>query len=162
LTERAYHEQCDLGWNVLFRGFWTKSWRQAQEEEFAHMRGRELQDTGERWAAKTQLWYYDLFEFIWGLRNADEHGADFDTQRLIRVSKCERAIRRLYDKGNELPYAERHPFRDPIELLLQQPVSNQELWISKTGGYIEKALKRARARPRGQPAITTYFTQLHL
>jgi ribonuclease HI len=162
LVEKAYLEQEQLGWNVLFRGFWTTSWRLAQEEEFRNMRSRELQDTGDQWAAKAQLWYYHLFEFIWGLRNADEHGADIDTQRLIRLSKCERAIRRLYDKGENLPYAERHPFREPIESLLQQPVQNQELWISKTGGYLVKASKRARARPSGQPAITTYFTRLQL
>ena len=162
IVAQAYLEQTSLGWNVLFRGFWTTSWRQAQELVFSTMRGKDLQDTGEQWAAKTQLWYYNLFEFIWGLRNADEHGADIDTQRLIRISKCERAIRRLYDKGENLPYAERHPFRDPIENLLRQPVLNQELWISKTGGYLVKASKRARARPPGQPAITTYFTRLHL
>jgi hypothetical protein len=162
LVEKAYRQQEDLGWNVLFRGFWTTAWRQAQDEAFLTMRGRERHDTGEQWAAKVQIWYYDLFDHIWGLRNADEHGADVDTQRLIRISKCERAIRRLYDKGEDLPYAERHPFRDPIEDLLQQPVLNQELWISKTGDFLVKASKRARARPPGQPAITTYFTRLHM
>jgi ribonuclease HI len=162
LVAQAYREQNEIGWNVLFRGFWTSTWRLAQEEALRTMRGRERQDTGEQWAAKAQIWYYDLFDLIWGLRNADEHGADVDTQRLIRISKCERAIRRLYDKGEDLPYAERHPFRDPIEDLLQQPVLNQELWISKTGDFLVKASKRARARPPGQPAITTYFTQLHL
>jgi hypothetical protein len=161
LIKQAYCKQGVLGWNVLFRGFWTKLWRQAQEEEFKPMHEREIHDTGERWAAKTQLWYYDLFDHIWGLRNADKHGADLNTQRLICVSKCERAIRRLYDKGEDLPYAERPPFRDPIEDLLQQTVTNQELWITKTGGYLVKAFKRARARPVGQPAITNYFTQLH-
>ena len=119
------------------------------------MRGRENYDTVERWAAKTQIWFYDLFEHICGLRNADEQGTDIDTQRLIRVSKCKQAIRRLYDKGENLPYAERHPFRAPIEDLLQQPVLNQELWITKTGDYLVKAFKQARARPPGQPAITT-------
>jgi hypothetical protein len=67
LIKQAYCEHGSLGWNVLFRGFWTKSWRQAQEEEFESMRGREIHDTGERWAAKTQLRYYDLFDLIWGL-----------------------------------------------------------------------------------------------
>ena len=97
-----------------------------------------------------------------GLRNADEHGADVDTQRLIRILKYERVIRQLYVKGEDLPYAERHPFRDPIKELLQQPVLNQELWISKTEGFLVKAFKRAQARPRGQPLITTYFTRLHM
>ena len=61
LIKQAYREQNALGWNILFRGFWTKSWRQAQEEELKTMRGREIHNMGERWAAKTQLWYYDLF-----------------------------------------------------------------------------------------------------
>ena len=161
LISRAYQEQNELGWNVLFRGFWTKSWRMAQEEEFSNMRSRDVQDTGKRWAARTQLWYYDLFELIWGLRNADEHGADTDTQRLIRISKCERAVRRLYDKGEDLPYAERHPFRDSVEHLLNQSVVNQELWITKTSSYLDKAFKRARARPPGQLTITSFFPQLH-
>lgn len=34
LTARAYEEQTNLGWNVLFRGFWSHSWRLAQEEQF--------------------------------------------------------------------------------------------------------------------------------
>jgi hypothetical protein len=138
LIEQAYQEQSGLGWNALFRGFWTDKWRQAQELEFKHLRGRELKDTGERWAAKVQLWFYDLFELIWGLRNADKHGADMDTQRLIRVSQCKHAICRLYDKGEDLPYAERHPFQDPIDDLLSQSVMNQELWITKTESYVKK------------------------
>ena len=48
LIKHAYCEQEALGKNVLFRGFWTKSWRRAQEEEFITMRGREIHDTGER------------------------------------------------------------------------------------------------------------------
>ena len=161
LVAQVYAEQTELGWNVLFRGFWTNKWRQAQEEVFNNMQGRTRQDTGERWAAKAQKWYYDLFDLLWSLRNADEHGADADTQRLIRVSKCERTIRRLYDKGEDLPYAERHPFREPIEDLLLQTVTNQELWITQTNGYLARALQRARVRTNRQTAITSFFDRLH-
>jgi hypothetical protein len=38
---RAYVEQISLGWNLLFRGFWTISWRTAQEYEFFHCSLRE-------------------------------------------------------------------------------------------------------------------------
>ena len=144
----------------MFRGLWTTTWQAAQEESFQNMRNRTVHDSSERWAAKAQLWYYDLFDLIWGLRNADKHGSDTDTQRLIWLSKCERAIRRLYNKGENLPYAERHPFCEPIDDLQTQTVVNQELWISKTSGYMEKAFKRARAQPRGQPAITSFFAQV--
>jgi ribonuclease HI len=161
LTRQAYLEQTSLGWNVLFRGFWATSWRLAQEEQFRTYRSRERQDSGERWAARAHLWFYDTFNLLWGLRNDAEHGDDKDTQRLIRIAKCERAIRRLYDKGKDLPYAERHPFRDPIEDLLQQPIQMQELWIDKTEAYLRKAFQRERARPRGQPAITNFFARLH-
>ena len=159
LVAQAYEEQTELGWNVLFRGFWTTTWQAAQEEAYKSMRNRTIHDTSERWATKAQLWYYALFEHIWGLRNADEHGADIDTQRVIRLSKCERAIRRLYDKGEALPYAERHPFRTHIEEILQQTVVNQELWITKTGEYLARASTRFRARYMGQTAITSFFKQ---
>jgi hypothetical protein len=119
LIRKAYVEQTSLGWNVLCRGFWVTKWRDAQEEQFSMYRSREQQDTGEYWSAKAHTWFFDMFELLWGLRNAGEHDADEDTQRLIRVSRCERAICRLYDTGEDLPYAERHPFRDAIDDLLQ-------------------------------------------
>ena len=161
LTAQAYHQQTAIGWNVLFRGFWSNSWRQAQEEQFRTNNIRERQDTGDRCAAKAQMWFIDLFELLWGLRNEDQHGNDADTERLIRVSKCERAIRRLYDKGGKLPYCERHPFRDPIDTLLSKPVTDQELWILQTERYLPKVLRRIRDRGRDkQPPITKFFTRL--
>jgi hypothetical protein len=98
----------------LFRGFWTISWRKAQEYEFSespYQRG--FTDNGESWASRAQAWMFELFDLAWGLRNADEHGVDLETQRMIRLAKCERAIRRLYHAGESLPLHERHPFRDP-------------------------------------------------
>jgi ribonuclease HI len=35
LVHQAYVEQTSLGWNLLFRGFWSISWRKAQEYEFS-------------------------------------------------------------------------------------------------------------------------------
>jgi hypothetical protein len=49
-------------------------------------------------------------KLAWGLRNADEHGADLETQRIIRLVKAERAIRRLYREGDSLPMYEWFPF----------------------------------------------------
>jgi hypothetical protein len=160
LIVKAYTDQLALGWNAFFRGFWVQSWRLAQEEQFCMYRSREVQDTGDRWSAMAQAWFFDTFDMVWNLRNNDEHGSDRATQRTIQLTKCERAIRRLYDKGEELSYAERHPFRDPMEDLLLQPVQMQELWIDKTTAYLRKAFQRERARPKGQPAITNFFARL--
>jgi hypothetical protein len=55
----------------------------------------------------------DLFDLAWGMQNADEHGVDLETQRLIHLAMCERATRRLYRAGVSLQHHERHPFRDP-------------------------------------------------
>ena len=160
LVAQAYTEQSSLGWNVLLRGFWTKTWRAAQDMEFQRITCRERQDNGERWAGRAQLWFYDLFEYIWGLRNADEHGSDAETERLIRRTKCERAIRRLYTRGSDLPPVERHPFRDSMEDLLARSIADQELWITKTEACLQKAFQRARARPPGQTALTQFFARL--
>ena len=83
LVRQAYAEQTALGWNALFRGFWVTSWRLAQEEQFRMYRSREVNDTGERWAATAQLWFFDTFELVWQQRNNDKHGSNRDTQRLI-------------------------------------------------------------------------------
>ena len=160
LTGRAYAEQTALGWNVLFRGFWSHSWRLAQEVEFHTKQCYERTDTGKQWSTAVHVWFFELFESLWGLRNEDQHGNDADTERLIRVSKCERAIRRLYDKGKDLTYCERHPFRDPIEQLLSKPVLDQEQWISLTERYLPKAIRRIRKRGKDkQRALTEFFAR---
>jgi hypothetical protein len=83
-----------LGWNLLFRGFKSISWRKAQEYEFSRSPfSRGFKDNGESWASQAQGWMFDL---AWGLRNEAEHGADLETQRMIRLANWERAIRRLY------------------------------------------------------------------
>ena len=160
LTAQAYTEQCELGWNVLFRGFWSSKWRLAQEEQFKANSIRERQDTGERWAGKVQLWFIKLFESLWGVRNEGQHGLDDETKRLVRATKCARAIRRLYAQGAALPHYERHPFRGSINELLTKHVSDQELmWISQTERYLPKVWRRARKRGTAQPAMTDHFAR---
>jgi ribonuclease HI len=68
LIQKAYDEQNSLGWNILFRGFWSSSWRLAQEEQFRMHQSRELNDTGKRWAASAQMWFFDTFEALWAIR----------------------------------------------------------------------------------------------
>ena len=160
LVHLAYTEQTDLGWHAIFRGFWTSSWRSAQEEEFKRITGKDMQDTGERWAGRAQFWFFSLFEAVWTLRNDQEHGNDAETKRLARRTLCERAIRRLYISGEELSHADRHPFRDSIEHLLTKSTADMELWVTKTEAYLPKAFKRARERPIGQRPLTSFFARL--
>jgi hypothetical protein len=158
LVYKAYVEQTSLGWNLLFRGFWSSAWREAQDYEFSQspfQRGRH--DNGESWAGRAQAWMFDLFDLAWGMRNADEHGADPETQRLIRSSKCERAIRRLYRAGESLPPHERYPFRDPIEDVLSRTLCQQERWVSLTEEYLPGAAKRAKdLKQTGQHSIPEF------
>jgi hypothetical protein len=159
LVGKAYSDQSVLGWNVLFRGFWATSWRVAQEAVFLSCPSRDLTDTGVQWACKAQRWFTDLFKKVWKLRNEDEHGAELDAQRVIRLRKCERAIRRLYLKAEGLPRFDRFPFRDSIETLLEARLQDQELWITNAEGFMVKAFSRTKNRPRGQAAITSFFTR---
>jgi ribonuclease HI len=158
LIHKAYVDQTSLGWNLLFRGFWAISWRQAQDYEFSQSpfhRGH--QDNGVSWASRAQGWFFDLFDLVWGLRNADEHGGDLETQRLIRLAKCERAIRRLYRAGKLLPFHEQHQFRDEIEDVLSKSLSRQERWITLTEDFLPGAAQRVRDREqRGQNSLMAY------
>jgi ribonuclease HI len=159
LVHKAYVEQTSLGWNLLFRGFWTTSWRTAQEYEFSNsIHNRGFTDNGENWAGRAQTWMFDLFELAWGLRNADEHGEDLETQRMIQLAKAERAIRRLYREGDSLPTYDRFPFNDPMEDILTKTVSSQERWITKTEAFLPKALRRIKERRKKRNhSIKKYF-----
>ena len=115
------------------------------------------QDNGESWAGRAQAWMFDLFDLAWGMRNADEHGVDLETQRLIRLAKCERAIRRLYHAGESLPPHERHPFRDPMEDVLSKSLCQQERWVTLTDEYLPAAKKRVKNRQQtGQHSLTAF------
>jgi hypothetical protein len=147
LVRKAYVEQTSLGWNLRFRGFWSISWRKAQDFEFStspYHRGHT--DNGESWACRAQVWMFDLFDLPWGMRNANEHGADLQTQRL-----CERAIRRLYHAGDLLP------FRDPIDDVFSKSLCKQERWVTLTEEYLPGAAKRVKDQQQtGQRSLTAY------
>jgi hypothetical protein len=157
LVAQAYLDQAALGWNALFRGFWATNWRIAQDAHFNELRSGERQDSGDRWAGKAQRWFYSLFEALWKSRNDVEHGTDLESSTRIRLTKCERSIRRLYEKGATLPHNERHPFRASIDSLLQCRVEEQELWIIKTEEFLPKAFRRTRQRSPNQPLLTDYY-----
>jgi hypothetical protein len=163
LVQKAYIEQTSMGWSLLLRGFWTTSWRTAQEYEFSHTPlSKGFMDNGECWAGRAQGWVFDLFDLAWGLRNEAEHGADIETKRLIRLAKCERAIRRLYHEGESLPYHESHPFREPMEDLLSKTVIIQERWSSLTEEYLPVALRRVRRMDKtGQSSIKKWLVRRH-
>jgi hypothetical protein len=100
---------------------------------------------------------FDLFDLAGGMRNAYEHGVDLETQRLIRLTKCERAIRRLYSAGASLPHDERRPFRDPIEDVLSKSLCRQEWWVTLTEEYLPRAAKRVKNQQQtGQQSLTAY------
>ena len=157
MVKFAIAAQTDLGWNVFLRGFLTEDWRNAQEyyRQSLQVKGTA---TSDKWLCNLLDWIFDLFDLVWGLRNADAHGAEPETQRLIQQAKNERAIRRLYDKGLALPYCERHPFRQPMATLLASSVRDQELWITNTEWFLPRALKRAKKRiDSNQRALTEFF-----
>jgi hypothetical protein len=75
------------------------------------------------------MWMFELFDLLdlaWRLRNANEHGADHEIQRMIRLVKAERAIRHLYRAIETSPSHERFPFSDPMEDVLAKTTSTQE------------------------------------
>lgn len=163
MVKFAIAAQTDLGWNVLFRGFFPEDWRKAQEHYRQSLQSKDGSVTSERWIGNILDWIFDLFDLVWGLRNADEHGAEPETQRLIQHAKNERAIRRLYDKSLALPYCERHPFRQPMATLLASSVCDQELWITQTEWFLPRALKRAKKRVESnQRALTEFIPRVAL
>jgi hypothetical protein len=77
---------------------------------------------------------------------------------MVCKARCERAVHRIFSLGDSLPYHERHPFRDPIAMILSKSVSAQELWISKTEQFLPLARKRVKfLANKGQRSLTEFF-----
>jgi hypothetical protein len=160
LVRTAYREQSELGWDVFFCGFWTNSWRGAQDAHWKRVGKAGSFEKGESWSGKAQLWFFEFFDYLWGIRNVAEHGDDLHVQRHIRLTKCKRTIRRLYTQGCDLPDGETHPFCDTIESLLQRPIVDQELWIAKTVPFLRLAFRHAKHRKNAKQRAITEFFQL--
>ena len=120
---------------------------------------RSFAENGEIWSGRAQAWMFDLFDLAWGLRNADEHGVDLETQRSIRLANCDRAIRRLYVAGESLPLHERYPFRDPMEDLFVKSVASQERWITLTEDYLPVARRRIKSQEKkNQRSLKEFYS----
>jgi hypothetical protein len=103
---RAYSEWTGLRWNVFIHGFWTKSWREAQDAYWTSSGRPDVFSTGKSWSGKAQGWFFEFASFVWDLRNATEHGDDIHAQRQIWLAHCECTIRHLYARSSELPDGE--------------------------------------------------------
>ena len=74
-------------------------------------------------------------------------------------ARCEQSIHWIYLKGEELSYAEHHPFCAFLDDLLCKPVTEQKIWIETTEGYLRRAFQQMGARPPGQLALTQFFSR---
>jgi hypothetical protein len=82
---------------------------------------------------------------------------------MIRLAKCERAIRLLYHTGESLPLYERYPFRDPMEVILSKSVCAQERWVSMTEDYLPAARRWVKEQTqKRQHSFKEFFGQRFL
>jgi hypothetical protein len=115
-------------------------------------------NNGAQWASQAQGRALDLFDLAWGLRNEAEHGVDLETQRKIRLAKCERAIRHLFHGSVPLPSYDRYPFHESMEDVLSKAVTVQERWVGMAGAFIPVALRRLRKETKtGQRSLKSNF-----
>jgi hypothetical protein len=94
-----------------------------------------------------------MFDLACGLRNDDGHGADLETQRMIRLATCERAIRRLYHAGESLLHHENIPF-----VTRWRHYSPNLSALSMTEEFLLAAMRRVKVQTtKGQRPIKEFF-----
>ena len=109
MISRAYTEQAVLGWNMACRGFLSQHWKAAQAIHSAST--KRVGSDSITWMASVVSWCFALFEKVWSQRNLEEFGKNQDDVKQKKLVLCERAIRRLFIAGQELPPHEQHPIR---------------------------------------------------
>jgi len=150
-------QQSSLGWNQLYQGRITRDW--AQAIDVIHP---ELALSGEQ--VMTQLlctiWTYILE--VWKIRNTHLHrnAAQLD------LPNYRQAVINLYEQRHLIPaMAQDALYRQPLEVILEQPPPRLQTYAQKGLTYFNQQLKAAKIQARlNTPDIRSFFgpkTQHH-
>jgi ribonuclease HI len=163
LIRQAYAEQTSMGWNVLFRGFWSSTWSKAQDRHYDDRRYADNNKmSGDIWLGRTISYFFEsVFEPIWELRNKSNAGEDSIDKIRIRSFKVDRTIRRLWKECLPLPYEDRRVVCfSTLSEVLTMTLYERETWINATTSFLPKARARLRARGNDQRSITEFFPRI--
>jgi hypothetical protein len=150
--------------DVLFRGFWSTKWSEAQDRQYDDRRYTDSNKMlpGDIWLGRTVGYFCEsVFEPIWELRNNSNDGEDSTDKRRIQSLKVgpyhSEAMAGV--SSTSVRRAQSRLFFHFLEVLTMT-LYERETWINATTSFLPKARARLRARGNDQRSITEFFPRI--
>ena len=89
---KAIHEQDQMGWEKMVRGYMSKRWRQSMEEYLSETGQLSETKSGAIWAAKIIRLLHKYCLNLWELRNSFLNGGTTKRKRLLQRDLLERKV----------------------------------------------------------------------
>ena len=128
----AFQQQQRLGTDDIMFGWWGNGWAEAQHGYLLSISRR---TTGKRWLSRLIKKQWEIAWDLW--RHRMEVSATPDSFLLSAThDRLNISIRTLFDQLATSPYPPlRRWFQQPLEFVLQQPLSFKEDWISMVQSF---------------------------
>ena len=92
IIQKAFHDQQEIGWHNLLRGYLSSEWNTAQEE---YMRQQGM-DSNTQWAPKAIGLLQDYTLTLWNHRNSHLHRIDKRENQIIQRTKLQTKVKEVF------------------------------------------------------------------
>jgi len=136
----AVQHQSRLGWEQLYHGWLAQDWARAIDQ----LNPTIAPSGAQILVYMTQaVWTYVLN--TWRLRNQHLH----QDAGLLSLPDYKQAVTMAYESGQQLPpEAQEALFHQPLDLLLEQPLSILCTWLKCTHKYMKQQFKAAKTHTK--------------
>jgi len=155
MIHEAIHDQEEIGWLNLLRGFLSKTWTTVASTYFQNSRvAIQTRDDGHHRISKAVRALHILTSKLWKGRNEILHQKTLAQEVNIRTT-VDSEIVALQREPDKLPIHDQHYCNIPIHDLLCKSPSFKRRWLYR----VREARARFQTEARNQPRITTFLTQ---
>jgi hypothetical protein len=150
--------QNKIGWERFTKGFVAKDWGYIQVQYYLHEKKvKNKKFTKNGWVTQLLRLLHHYRHSVWKTRNQILHGGTNKEQRLFTCKQMQNIVRELYSRNRtQLPYAERHIFKLPLQLRLKQGSQQLKLWIQRVQLLFKTYYNTPTATPQ-QARITDWL-----
>ena len=130
--------QANIGWHQLFKGRFSKSWKQVQDQYLGTRKTK--RNTGQTWLTKVINTIFQEWWKLWELRNEDLHGRDLNTRTQAETRQGIRELTHLYQAHHDIaPLHLQWLFDIPLITRMQYNISTIRQWINRWKPILERS-----------------------
>ena len=126
LLQEAIRQQARIGWQSFIEGFWSKHWRQHQQQYLTSINS---QRSSLLWTSKLQRRIWHIAWTLWDHRNQILH-ADGGSIHQYESTLLDQEIIAEWNNERTLPQQYSHLFRGDLEARLQSNTQHKRQWIT--------------------------------